>query len=46
MFQVGKRLRMEKEMDIARLVITEVEEKSSPDSPQVGVGTKNNVNYF
>lgn len=32
--EVMKRLRLEKEMDIARLTIQEVEERSSPDSPQ------------
>ena len=36
-FKVAKRLKIEKEMEIARLVITEVDEKSSPDSPQVGI---------
>ncbi len=35
MQEVLKRLRLEKEMDIARLTIQEVEERSSPDSPQV-----------
>ena len=32
-FQITKKLKLEKELDIGRLVITEVEEKSSPDSP-------------
>jgi len=31
--EVAKRLKAEKEFEMARLVITEVEEKSSPDSP-------------
>jgi hypothetical protein len=33
--EVLKRLRLEKEMDLAKLTIHEVEEQSSPDSPQV-----------
>ena len=33
--KVEKRLKLEKEMDMERLVITEVEEKSSPDTSQV-----------
>jgi len=33
--EVLKKLRLEKEMDLARLTIHEVEEGSSPDSPQV-----------
>ena len=33
--KVEKRLKLEKEMDIGRLLITEVEEKSSPDNSQV-----------
>ena len=37
--KVEKRLKLEKEMDIGRLLITEVEEKSSPDTSQVN---KNN----
>ena len=35
--KVEKRLKLEKEMDIGRLLITEVEEKSSPDTSQVNV---------
>merc|ERR1719348_722901 len=31
--EITKKLKLEKELDIGRLVITEVEEKSSPDSP-------------
>ena len=33
--KVAKKLKLEKELDIGRLVITEVEEKSSPESPEV-----------
>jgi len=32
--EIEKKLKLEKELDIGRLVITEVEEKSSPESPE------------
>ena len=35
--KVEKRLKLEKEMDIRRLLITEEEEKSSPDTSQVNI---------
>jgi hypothetical protein len=35
LLQVERRLKAEKEADLTRLTITEVEEKSSPDTPEV-----------
>ena len=37
LWKVAKKLRLEKELDIGRLVITEVEEKSSPETPVVTI---------
>ena len=44
--QVERRLKQEKEADLTRLTITEVEEKSSPDSPEVGSSIIDSVSFW